>query len=67
MVTEVVKYETNDGSMFDTIEEAIAYEDESTLIDVLTYDLYNQTCTNSGQSKEVAEYLVRNYNITKKQ
>ena len=61
---EVIRYEANDGKLFDTKEECARHE---TIIDIVTYLKENAVYNEDEMSYEaVLTLLLQKYNITLK-
>jgi hypothetical protein len=57
-------WQTEDGSVFNTKEEAKKWEAQRKLVDDLMADLDRNT--GARDIEEVAEYIVNHYNVTPK-
>ena len=55
MVREVVRWETKDGSLFDTVEEAEKYEFRENMVNFV-YDTLD-VCRNASDAEEVINFI----------
>lgn len=55
MVREVVRWETRDGSLFDTVEEAEKYEFRENMV-YFVYDTLD-VCRNVSDAEEVINFI----------
>ena len=61
-------WETEDGSVFDTAEEAIRYENECELANKLTYHIKTNcqdACYDSAGQENIAQYILENWHEIK--
>lgn len=63
MITEIIRYVTDDGVEHQTRDAAEAHEAVRSLAD----ELYKQTSADGQVAYDVAEYLLRHYTLTPKE
>lgn len=62
MVREVTAFETQDGKRFSTLQEAQRHERYLQLVE----ELDRATCCSYDDAEEVAEYILKHYELTRK-
>lgn len=65
-ITQVTKYQTEDGQLFDSHAAAVDHETKTLMISELGTFLYVNTSLGTRTPEEVARAMLQRYNVTRK-